>query len=251
MWTKGGNLFVAGGARLTSVPMKQPILWGNKLVYIWEPDNWTQTSPSDHGWFRQNKMLAQDRWYPSVTVLGDDEILVSGGSTKENPRVAPSTYEVARLTGAGSATIGSWDKWSGNQIYQGPTQADPGSDIYDVYPRIHLLASPWSASGPAGSFFYSGFYKDNAKMHHRPLMQKPDFNALVGSWTPAAVKRTLNSSVLFPMDLDPSVLRFDIVMRMGGEKGSNCFNEVEFCTASLHPDVAKTSCFSGGLIERG
>ena len=93
-WMRDGRLFVAGGTAIYNVAGGG--WYGAALVYQFAPDEY-DASNQDYGvWHRQPDM-GVTRWYPTVTVLGDDSFLITGGT---DDGVVHNDYEVYRLQGA-------------------------------------------------------------------------------------------------------------------------------------------------------
>jgi len=78
--------------------------YGSRLAAIWDPTV-TRTLANNYGWTVLPRMRVR-RWYPSVTLMGNGTVLVSGGS-ETYPNLpgdaAFNTFEVFRIS------TGAWD----------------------------------------------------------------------------------------------------------------------------------------------
>lgn len=214
-WMRDGRLFVAGGTATYPVPPN--FYFGAALVYQFAPDLF-DVGNQDFGVWKREPDLAMTRWYPTVTVLADDSLLVTGGSDNSSPH---NDYEVYRLTGPFGATppsaIGFDQRTSGGgnlRVYDGPTF--PGG--FADYPRVHLLTT--------GQSFCSGWFRRGFKWRHDPGVQPVyDFTAGAGPNTPAV---TYASSVLDPR----SGAGDDKILRIGGSSYGLPRKDVDSCDAS-------------------
>jgi len=251
-WTKNGRLFVAGGSIYKDNLDHLDLVFGARLTWLWKPEDYDDTTASDHGWY-QNSPLAQSRYYPSVTLLGDDKLMVTGGldDAANYPNIAPnlwpSTYEVG-LPDTVPTTPITWDM-DGSQvrIYQGVVE--PNGSHLQWYPRMHLLTTstqmlPSSQNPTTGDVFHAGFGASNARLLHDPAnTAAPPWDYTVGNHPTLATSvyaqlyRHYNSSVLLPLDLNVTTPVLNRVMRMGGSEGTFYFTEsnpkadVEICNA--------------------
>jgi galactose oxidase-like protein len=164
VWMPDGRLFVAGGT--TKYPgFVGDYFIGSKFVGIWDPAL-VNNSPF-FGWTFvcdpsfENKPLGVARWYPTVTLLGDNQIMVAGGvvdtdNTQHNICGTPSSFDTA------IDTYEIWDiaanDWvrdpvtGSNILFNGPEHAPTyfGScfSMFGEYPRQHLISD--------GSLFVAG-----------------------------------------------------------------------------------------------
>ena len=213
-WMRDGRLFVAGGTAIYNVAGGG--WYGAALVYQFAPDEY-DASNQDYGvWHRQPDM-GVTRWYPTVTVLGDDSFLITGGT---DDGVVHNDYEVYRLQGAwgeSPPTPTVFDQrtnGAGNmRIYAGPPFPSGMSD----YPRIHLLTT--------GQVFMSACYRRGVKWLHDPDNQPVyDFSAGGGSTSPKVI---YGSSLLDPRQGGTD----NHVLRIGGRSWSLARYDVDYCQA--------------------
>ena len=107
-WSEDGHLVVAGGTVYMSGqdhPELGDLYAGGKNVFVWRPEDWGNIA-TQYGWVLQVNPLEQERYYPSVTLMADGKMLISGGfdfgykysnslgTTYPNATQVPSTYEV-------------------------------------------------------------------------------------------------------------------------------------------------------------
>jgi hypothetical protein len=179
-WMPDGRLFVAGGST-----QYLPAFVGGKLCLTWDP-----TLPGNSAWTLQPE-LNELRWYPTVTLDGQDRIFVSGGEPTSSSH-AHNSFEVF------DPVAGAW------VLQQGPTEID----IFSIYPRQHLLSS--------GELFLAGFKSQSAKY------------TSTGNWVPtgkSSLNRAYGSSLILRAPNAP-----DIVAILGG-KETAVLNTVEWCFA--------------------
>jgi hypothetical protein len=165
-WTLDGRLVVAGGTSFYGTPFS-----GASHLLIYDP---TPTGLAPYGtWFLASPM-AKNRWYPTVTALGDGNIMVSGGTHMAG---AENTYEVYDpRTDVWQTNSGTGNKW-----FPGPT----GGASFGNYPRMHVLSD--------GKIVKTG---------PQPQAARVDHLAAPGAWQNlgvASVNRHDGASVLFPM----------------------------------------------------
>lgn len=215
VWMRDGRLLVAGGTAVYPVPPNY--YFGAALVYQFAPDLF-DVANQDFGVWKREPDLALTRWYPSATVLGDDAVLLAGGSDNSNPH---NDYEVYRMGGPWGANPPSnlvYDQRTsggGNlRVYAGP--AFPGG-LAD-YPRMHLLTT--------GQVFCSGWYRRGFKWVHDPTTPPVyDFTSGGGSTTPAV---PYASSVLDPRNGGGD----DRILRIGGSSYGLSRKDVDWCDAA-------------------
>ncbi len=210
-WTGDGNLFVAGGTSVYPGGLDpdgdgdgdngdgadhQGHFHGNKLTYVYDPSSGAMGT-----WIRLPDLQA-NRWYPTVTLLANGQMFVTGPKP---------TYEVFTLDTGGLS--GSWQM-------NGPSQQFPGPAAFSIYPRVHQLFS--------GEQFCSGMWSFAAKLDHA---------AAPGSWTFTDASqfdyKNYVTSVLLP-NVPGSVQ--DRVMLIGGEAfigltSQGVLEDVEVCNA--------------------
>jgi hypothetical protein len=218
-WTERGNLFLAGGSIYDATP-GHDLVGGSKLTYLWDATEWNDPA-KNRGWYRQAD-LAVARYYPTAMRMADDRMMVAGGvddvqSYKDHPNPPmPSNYEAFRQT---TNHAGVWDSIAGNQVFQGPTE--PGSDVFQIYPRLHPLVGPFDV--PAGWVFYAGFGEDNGRAFHDPTNLATIWDTTVGHaplWFGQRPYLHYGSSILQPVDLNVANPARDRLMRFGGGAAS-------------------------------
>jgi hypothetical protein len=140
--------------------------------------------------FTDAENMADGRWYPTATVLGDGRVLVFGGSSE---------------TGSTNTTTEIYSVGAGF----GPAKAAPWTPPF--YPRMHVL--------PNGNVFYSG-----------PTTVSSIFNPTTATWTTNVATtttggtRTYGSSVLLP--LTPANGYKPRVMIFGGGNPATATTEI-------------------------
>jgi len=151
---------------MVNLPDGRPFIVGGTLQYdpffglsrtaIYDPTTTT---------FTDAQSMADGRWYPTATVLGDGRVLVFGGTSQ---------------TGSTNTTTEIYSVGAGF----GPAHAAPWTPPF--YPRMHVL--------PNGNVFYSG-----------PTTVSSVFNPTNSVWTTNVANtnhggtRTYGSSVLLPL----------------------------------------------------
>jgi len=178
-WTADGRLFVAGG---TAAYGHQ--FGGAKLAFLYDP---TPATGAPYGVWTIQPPMVYSRWYPTVTLLGNDRLMVSGG---RHYQANVDSYEVFDVTS------GTWevDPVTQNAWFPGLPVGDLGA-----YPRMHLLSN--------GFVFTSGPETRAARIDHA---NNP------GVWTTLSdslVPRQDGASLLIP---GPE----DTVMLLGGGRGT-------------------------------
>ncbi len=190
-WMSDGCLFIAGGT--TEYPGAGPGLHpgqflGGRLAYVWDP----RVGPAGT-WHRQPDMKL-DRWYPTVTLLPDSSLLVTGGVPNTEDYTPHDNYQVFEPGPSGG--IGQWEINQIDTLFSGPG----GYAAFTIYPRIHLLFS--------GHQYASGMGTATARLNHA---------AAPGEWTTTANSaytfRNYGTSVLLP---NIPGLQEDVVLRLGG-----------------------------------
>lgn len=209
-WDGQGRLFVAGGTlgygQYTRPPPgtggplqaneaqplpchpKYPLDTGGKLIYRWDP-----YGGPDGRWTRLPD-LENSRWYPSVTLLPDGRLLVSGGGPTPDLLTYDNSYEVF------DPATGQFEDNGGTQVFPGPVYPD-GRDPLMLYPRLHLLTT--------GELFLSSITGWAARLNHAAA---PGVWQVMGLSSYAMDYRIYNNSVLLPNDFDGP----DQVMIIGG-----------------------------------
>ncbi|MBI5851537.1 MAG: DUF1929 domain-containing protein [Planctomycetes bacterium] len=223
VWLPDGRLFVAGGNRKYGIQGTTNNFLGSRIVAIWDP--LLVGGGSNHGWqffTQQGFCLRVDRWYPTVTLMGNNRVMVSGGTTDtafdgmgcvnrtiQDP--AYNTYEVWDII-AGSFESDP-NNPTQNMLYPGPLQPplDPNQSnqgcfsVLSEYPRKHLISS--------GQVVVAGMFRGSNRVHHF---------AAPGFWMPSPIDtgsfRHYGSSVLVP-NLGNVPARRDFVMILGGASG--------------------------------
>lgn len=222
-WTDAGDLFVAGGNWYTGNPV---MLKANQLAFLFLPN---ANPPGQSSWQPQTN-LTVDRWYPSVTQLGNGKMLVSGGASASVPGLGYLTYEVF------DPATNTWDT---NQVTGSPLfnlkaflGPQPPADAFTEYPRIQLL--PFGG-GPTstGAVFVSGYGSKSSRMDYslNPTASPEQWLAQTTWPNPTIGQRHDGSSLLYPNNLNP-VLE-NTVVRLGGLYGSPAMTTqtVEFIDA--------------------
>lgn len=233
VWMPDGKLFVAGGT--TQYPTTGSNFYiGSRFVGIWDPAQ--ANSVPDHGWTfvcdpaGQNKPLQIERWYPTVTLLGNDQIMVSGGDVDTNPihnqcgtwttfDNAIDTYEVWDIA------LNDWirDPVTGlNIIYPGPEHALPyfGTcfSMFGEYPRQLLLSF--------GDLFLVGMFRGSNHVHptaHGTWKQDPP---PLSNRVDTGERRSYGASVLLP-NIGNRPGGRDRVFIIGGSDGVNTTDSVQ------------------------
>ena len=191
-WTADGRFFVAGGTT-QYIGVGAPYI-GGRLMYIYDP---FQTGNA--AWTRIPDMLG-DRWYPTVTLLPDDRVMISGGAIV-NGSTTQNNHEIWD-----PATLANSPGPSGG-FFPPPTYGGHGS-----YPRMHVLAT--GAVVRAGPTQYTARLAPN------------------GTWTNmglSASYRTFGSSLLVPWATNK-------LMILGGYASNGTpLSTVQFCQADAGP----------------
>jgi len=170
-----GRPFIVGGT------LKYDPFFGLPRTAIYD---WTTNS------FTDAESMADGRWYPTATVLGDGRVLVFGGASETgSTNTTTEIYSVG--AGFGAAHAAPWTP--------------------PPYPRMHLL--------PNGNVFYSG-----------PTTVSAIFNPTTSTWTTNVATtnyggtRTYGSSVLLP--LTPANSYKPRVMILGGGNPATATTEI-------------------------
>ncbi len=207
-WTPDGKLFVAGGTSQYNDPLTGLPYMGGRLAYLYDPSDF---SGSPLGTWNRQADLEKTRWYPTVTLLPDDTLLVLGG-TSNTDYPDRNDYEAFHLDPF-NPVHGSWQKSGSNhQVFAGP---NPGP--LAQYPRCHVM--------PDGKLFLSGMSGWSATLDHA---------AAPGLWqnTPRSSfdVRIYGSSVLFPL-IPGGPAKVGILGGRGDIGGVNLGwrKEVEYC----------------------
>lgn len=216
-WLPDGRLFVVGGnevyGNVALPPQPAPLspglggglgttnalaghYYGSRLAAIWDPTV-TRTLANNYGWTVLPRMRVR-RWYPSVTLMGNGTVLVSGGS-ETYPNLpgdaAFNTFEVFRIS------TGAWDTTPpiGPGGYPGPVAAN---SVIGEYPRQHMLTN--------NRLFMAGMDLGANRLWHDPLLVTPvlanwDSNPTTGvpptpGWPAYSTNyRGYGASVLLPL----------------------------------------------------
>jgi hypothetical protein len=180
-WTSDGRLVVAGGTS------KYAAVEGANHVLIYDP---TPTGLDPYGTWSLAPPMAKHRWYPTVTLLGDGTVMVSGGLHING---VENTYEVY------DPVSNTWqvDPNTGNPWFPGPPVAS-GAD-FGLYPRMHVLSD--------GTVVKTG---------ERPQAARVDHLANPGVWQLLGASSTIRhdgASVLFPVPFGQQ----DLAVILGGD----------------------------------
>jgi hypothetical protein len=184
VWMPDGRLFVAGGTTQYPTTSNNYFI-GSRFLGIWDPS--LVNSLPDHGWTfvcdpaGQNKPLGVERWYPTVTLLGNNQIMVAGGVVDTNTVI----HNICGNASSFDAAIDTYEIWdiasndwvrdptTGlNVLFAGPEHAFPyfGNcfSMFGEYPRQHLISS--------GDLFVAGMYRGANHVHHAtaPAIWKQD-----------------------------------------------------------------------------
>lgn len=204
-WMPDGRLFVAGGT--TFYPPPSGNFFGALLALAFDP---TPTGLEPYGRWTILPRMAKHRWYPTVTLDGSGNIVVSGGTHIGG---GENTYEVYQ------PSTNSWqiDSATSNPWFPGPTSGS--TPLFSNYPRMHLLAN--------GNLFMSSPDRRAAVLDH---VGAP------GSWTITGLSSTYRgdgASVLFPLPFSSP----DVVLIQGGTGGSvvGPLASAEFCLPQTLP----------------
>jgi len=182
-----GRPFIVGGT------LQYDPFYGSPRGAIYDPAT---------GAFTDSQMMADGRWYPTATVLGDGRIMVFSGTNETG-----GTNTSVEIYSVGSG-------WS-------PAHAAPWTP--PLYPRLHLL--------PNGKVFYSG-----------PTTTSSLFDPSTNTWTTNYARtnsgstRTYGSSVLLP--LTPANNYKPKVMIFGGGNPSTATTEIIDLSAATPTWVA-------------
>ncbi|MBZ0299185.1 MAG: DUF1929 domain-containing protein [Anaerolineae bacterium] len=182
-----GRLLVAGGTygydvkRLGIVPL--PPFSGLRQAYLFDPisQRWTRIDDMSVG-----------RWYPSLIMLGNGEVLTMAGFTEHFPWVVLRRIEVY-APGSGWREFKEAARWM------------------PLYPRLHLL--------PNGDVFYAGSYNTHYTFPFT-LSSFPTatLNPTTGAWKtiglPKQAEREEGSTVL--LALTPPDYRARVLLMGGG-----------------------------------
>lgn len=193
-WTADGRLLVAGGTTFYPPPPPPPPppptpFGGGKMALLYDP---APLLGLPYGRWIQIPDMEQNRWYPTVTLLGNGLMMVSGG-THNGP--GNDNYELFDPT-----TLMWVRDTAGNRTFPGPGNPSMGN-----YPRIHVLSD--------GSVFWSSPQRKAARL---------DTSTAVGTWTwspfdkLSSVHRHDGASFLYPQTFGLE----DIAVILGGSQGS-------------------------------
>ncbi|MEM7205864.1 MAG: galactose oxidase early set domain-containing protein [Planctomycetota bacterium] len=200
-WLEDGRLFVAGGVKKWPCGSLGEII-GTQLTYIFDPAGFDAMTGGTM-WKEQDALYAY-RYYPSCTLLGNGDVLVTGGHTKPDPGYpATGTVQVLDDYEVFDVSAGAYEP----PVYDGPTQVMPmaTSDWLWVYPRAHLLSN--------GRVFISGMYDESVALWHEgptPVWGPEQWKARGVS---GEVERQYGTSVLLP---NVAGIYKDSVMIIGG-----------------------------------
>jgi len=234
-WMADGKLLVAGGTRYISFPMDVNYE-GAKFAYVFDP----LVTPRGNGQWTALPPMDKDRWYPTVTLLGDanNRVVVTGG-WRQWPHYpqAPSgvryenddstnSYEVWNPAAPPS---GAWEtigqpprrsfygpRWDGSF----PQNWDTVQPL-DEYPRMFLLSNLVYNSTNNSRLFMAGMRGWSASVDHAVA---PEVWSGANAPQPAQQqlgKKIQGSAVLFPGEPD-------MVMHVGGEIAGTPTNNVEY-----------------------
>lgn len=181
-WTSDGRLVVAGGTSFYGTPFS-----GATHVLIYDP---TPTGLNPYGTWSLASPMAKNRWYPTVTLLGDGNVMVTGGTHNSG---VENTYEVY------DPRTDTWqvDPNTGNPWFPGPS---PGPTLGN-YRRMHVVSD--------GTVVMTGPQQQAAKVDH---LNNPGVWQLLGA---SSVQRHDGASVLFPVAFNQQ----DIALILGGGVG--------------------------------
>jgi hypothetical protein len=228
-WTRDGHLLVAGGNRYVGNQ-----LLANRLCYRFDP--WAPTGNAM--WVREPD-LYYPRWYPTVTTLGSDQLLVSGGvldivPSPGNVGQSFQTYEVFDPIAAPGQ--GSWQANPNNPanepFFAGPTSLSCEEQFF-FYPRQFLLTS--------GKLFFAGMPETGYRLDHGVLAPGVPPLYEIQTISLAPYSRQYASAFLFPNLGAPFQ---DIVIRIGGFVRSFDCND-PFAAAQLINTNTTEYCFAG------
>jgi hypothetical protein len=211
-WTSDGRLVVAGGTS------KYAAFEGANHVLIYDP---TPTGLDPYGTWSLAPPMAKHRWYPTVTLLGDGTVMVSGGLHING---VENTYEVY------DPVTNTWqvDPNTGNPWFPGPPVAS-GAD-FDLYPRMHVLSD--------GTVVKTG---------ERPQAARVDHLANPGVWQLLGASSTIRhdgASVLFPVPFGQQ----DLAVILGGE--IPLIDVVHATTEYTQPKQAGATWAAGPTMNR-
>ena len=183
-----GGTWVGNNAQPVPCHPKVPLEIGGRLSYYWDPLG------GPNGKWTQMPSVERSRWYPSVTLLPDGRLLVSGGGSTPNVLGYDNSYEVF------DPATGQYEDNGGTQVFPGPAYPD-GRDPLMLYPRLHLLTT--------GELFLGSITGWSARLNHAVA---PGVWEVMGFSSHGIDYRIYNNSVLLPDAYDGP----DQVMILGG-----------------------------------
>ena len=215
-WLPDGRLFVAGGNRKYNNQGATPNYLGSRFAAFWDPalagsqaNNWGWDFRLINGTYTPNRQMRYARWYPTVTLISRDLVMVSGGTddtddATRNPDVR-RTYEIFDLT------TGDWHRDPNSvpipnapRLHNGPI---PSVEFGD-YPRLHSLTTQ--------SVFLSGAWPDSARsVHQRNVTPQAWLAPVQGVPGLTVVARDGGASVLVP-NVGSIPAQQDQIMAIGG-----------------------------------
>lgn len=233
VWMPDGRLFVAGGTAKYPYDGSDNFL-GSKFVGIWDPAQvnnspffgWSMLCDPSFG----NKPMQKARWYPTVTLLGNDQIMVAGGveDTDSSHNVCPpdngsddavDTYEIWDI--AGNDWVRSYPGGPG-VVYAGPDYSNLGNcfSMFGEYPRQHLISD--------GTLFVVGMFRGTNHVHtpSDPINYFWAQDPGVGPSLDTGGFRSYGASVLIP-NVGRRAINEDKVMILGGSDGVNAMNTAQ------------------------
>ncbi|MCB9920132.1 MAG: hypothetical protein H6832_17155 [Planctomycetes bacterium] len=242
-WTSSGDLLVAGGNWYDPANYH---VYGNKIVYIYQSVLRTWLS---------RRALAHDRWYPSVTTLGDGRMAITGGIRDSGTLTSSGvsdpkdhTYEIYDPT-LNSYQLNSVARYGSTQLFYGPgLNGDMGSKLGE-YPRSHVIAEGNPSASPSyGYVFVSHQFKSHGT-NTGDRSAKVDIEINPETWTSPATwstssaysgtgfRRNKGASTLWP-NLGVSLIAENTVVRLGGTLQSIATPSNEVVTASVEACLA-------------
>lgn len=202
-WTADGRLLVAGGTTLYPAPGQS--FGGGTMALLYDP---TPLPGLPYGQWSSVPDMEQNRWYPTVTLLGSGLVMVSGGTHNGNQQNSYELFDPATLTWV---TDGA-----GNRTFPGPSPTPAMGN----YPRIHVLSD--------GTVFWSSPQRKAARL---------DLTTLPGTWSPftnlSSVFRHDGASIIYPQAFSAE----DMVAILGGSDSNGTHSSVEAILPKRDPNT--------------
>ena len=213
-----GRLLVAGGDPEPQDPNPLHQFKGLKWTYIFDPvaETWSPAS-----WLGNLHPMADGRWYPTVTALGEPRNIPE--------KVAAMSGFRRQLSGGVSVVNKEPQRYNPNSIpgwFSLPVEADMPPSFRDLYPGAHII--PYGSY--AGEVFYSEPNLQAWRFKHWDTGNPPVFWNTVGA--PRSAYRGGGCAVLLPLRVGSTAAK---VLILGGDRGGTLgvTNTVEIIDLSL------------------